>query len=93
MQAVAAFYDLGWHTVKAIDKMRLRARVAEPDWSTIRYLSMDEFALHKGHRYATVVVVDGGRNPRFSGGVRGWRHGARIKIEIADTADARRASG
>ncbi len=52
VQAVAAFYDLGWHTVKSIDKMRLRARVAEPDWSTIRYLAMDEFALHKGHRYA-----------------------------------------
>jgi len=56
VQAVAAFYDLGWHTVKSIDKMRLRARVSEPDWSTIRYLAMDEFALHKGHRYATVVV-------------------------------------
>ncbi|VVD69272.1 transposase [Pandoraea horticolens] len=56
VQAVAAFYDLGWHTVKSIDKMRLRARVAEPDGSTIRYLAMDEFALHKGHRYATVVV-------------------------------------
>lgn len=56
VQAVAAFYGLGWHTVKSIDKSRLRARVAEPDWSTIRYLAMDEFALHKGHRYATVVV-------------------------------------
>ncbi|AIO64333.1 helix-turn-helix domain of transposase ISL3 family protein [Burkholderia mallei] len=31
VQAVAAFYELGWHTVKSIDKMRLRARVAEPD--------------------------------------------------------------
>ncbi|CAJ3650324.1 transposase IS204/IS1001/IS1096/IS1165 family protein [Burkholderia pseudomallei] len=29
VQAVAAFYELGWHTVKSIDKMRLRARVAE----------------------------------------------------------------
>ncbi|KGW23801.1 helix-turn-helix domain of transposase ISL3 family protein [Burkholderia pseudomallei MSHR733] len=47
VQAVAAFYDLGWHTVKSIDKMRLRARVAHPDWSTIRYLAMGEFALHK----------------------------------------------
>ncbi|MGF6979759.1 transposase [Paraburkholderia sp. JPY465] len=61
VQAVAAFYDLGWHTVKSIDKMRLRARVADPDWSAIRYLAMDEFALHKGHRYATVVVDPIGR--------------------------------
>jgi len=61
VQAVAAFYDLGWHTVKSIDKARLRARVREPDWSSIRYLAMDEFALHKGHRYATVVVDPIGR--------------------------------
>lgn len=56
VRAVAAFYELDWHTVKAIDKLHLRAQMAEPDWSRIRYLAMDEFALHKGHRYATVVV-------------------------------------
>ncbi|EFK95158.1 transposase, IS204/IS1001/IS1096/IS1165 family protein [sediment metagenome] len=56
VQAVAAFFDLGWHTVKTIDKASLRASLPEPDWSQIRYLAMDEFALHKGHRYATVVV-------------------------------------
>ena len=56
VSTVAAFYELGWHTVKGIDKQRLRASVGEPDWSTIKYLAMDEFALHKGHRYATVVV-------------------------------------
>jgi transposase len=56
VQAVATFFGLDWHTVKAIDKNGLTARLAEPDWSAIRYLAMDEFALHKGHRYATVVV-------------------------------------
>lgn len=70
VQAVAAFYDLGWHTVKSIDKMRLRARVAEPDWSTIRYLAMDEFALHKGHRYAAVVVDPIGRQVLWVGAGR-----------------------
>lgn len=54
--AVARFFQLGWHTVKALDKARLRRVVQEPDWSQIHYLAMDEFALHKGHRYATVVV-------------------------------------
>ena len=54
--AVARFFQLGWHTVKALDKTRLRQAVREPDWSRIHYLAMDEFALHKGHRYATVVV-------------------------------------
>ena len=47
--------------------MRLRARVAEPDWSAIRYLAMDEFALHKGHRYATVVVDPIGRQVLWIG--------------------------
>lgn len=54
--AVARFFQLGWHTTKALDKARLRRTVQEPDWSQIHYLAMDEFALHKGHRYATVVV-------------------------------------
>ncbi|HNG82856.1 MAG TPA: ISL3 family transposase [Nitrospira sp.] len=67
VQAVAAFYELGWHTVKAIDKMRLRASLREPDWSSIRYLAMDEFALHKGHRYATVVVDPIGRQVLWVG--------------------------
>ncbi len=56
IQAVATFFGLGWHTVKALDKMLLQAKLTEPDWTTIRYLAMDEFALHKGHRYATVVI-------------------------------------
>ncbi|MGE8453108.1 MAG: ISL3 family transposase [Pseudomonadales bacterium] len=56
VQAVARFFDLGWHTVKALDKAQLQSSVCEPDWSGIEYLAMDEFALHKGHRYATVVV-------------------------------------
>lgn len=46
-KAVTAFFDLGWH----IDKALLLATTER-----IEYLSMDEFALHKGHRYATVVV-------------------------------------
>ncbi len=53
VRAVAAFYDMGWHTVKSIDKTRLREAVAEPDWSSIRYLAMDELA----HRYATAEVA------------------------------------
>ena len=56
LKQVAAFYGVGWHTVKAIDRTLLQQQVIEPDWSTIEYLGMDEFALHKGHRYATVIV-------------------------------------
>ncbi len=53
---VASFLGLHWHTVKAIDHARLRRVVSEPDRSRLRRLMMDEFALHRGHRYATVVA-------------------------------------
>ena len=56
LKQVAAFYGVGWHTVKAIDKALLAQQVKQPDWRDIEYLGMDEFALHKGHRYATVIV-------------------------------------
>ena len=52
---VSDLLGLHWHTVKQIDKQRLQREVAEPERSRLRYLLMDEFALHKGHRYATVV--------------------------------------
>lgn len=31
--AVARFFQLGWHTVKSLDKALLRRTVQEPDWS------------------------------------------------------------
>lgn len=56
VQHVARLLGLHWHTVKAIDHRRLGREVVEPDRSQIRRLIMDEFALFKGHRYATVVI-------------------------------------
>ncbi len=53
---VAEFYGLGWDTVKAIDKEWLEAHVGEPDLSGLTQLAMDEFALKRGHRYATIFV-------------------------------------
>ncbi len=56
IKQVAAFYDIGWHTVKAIDKYMLNQQLPDIDWHNIHYLGMDEFALHKGQRYATIIV-------------------------------------
>lgn len=56
VQHVAKLLGLHWHTVKAIDYRRLEREVVEPDRRRIRRLMMDEFALFKGHRYATVVI-------------------------------------
>lgn len=48
--------ELPWHTVKRIDKARLLRELPTIDYSSLRRLVMDEFALHKGHRYASVIV-------------------------------------
>lgn len=53
---VANLLGLHWHTVKTIDMERLKRDLHEPNRSRLRRLMMDEFALHKGHRYATVVA-------------------------------------
>jgi transposase len=47
---------LPWHTVKRIDKSRLVRELPSIDYSQLRRLVMDEFALHKGHRYASVIA-------------------------------------
>lgn len=56
VKQVADLLGLSWHTVKRIDHQRLYREVTPPDLSQVKYLMMDEFALFKGHRYATVAV-------------------------------------
>lgn len=53
---VAQLTGLHWHSLKTLDKARLARDVPAPDLSQVRYLAMDEFALYKGHRYASVVM-------------------------------------
>ena len=53
---IAGFFGVHWHTVKRLDKRRLQAQFGVPDFSGVRVIGVDEFALHKGHRYATIVV-------------------------------------
>jgi len=53
---VAAFFGLGWDAVKAIDKAYLQQALGAPDFSAVTLLAMDEFAIKRGHRYATIFV-------------------------------------
>ena len=52
----ADFYGLNWKTAKAIDKAYLLKELGPVDLSGVEVIAMDEFAIQKGHRYATVIV-------------------------------------
>jgi len=56
---VAAWFHLHWDTVKQIDHRALYARlgpITAERLADVRLLVIDEFAIQKGHRYATVIV-------------------------------------
>ena len=53
---IAQLTGLHWHTIKNIDKKRLERDVPQVKWGALRRLVMDEFAIFKGHRYATVIA-------------------------------------
>jgi len=54
---VARLFDLDWKTVKELDKAGLERRLEGPlDLKGIEVIALDEFALHQGHRCATVIV-------------------------------------
>lgn len=53
---VAEMFGLHWDTVRRLDHMRLQSVVASLPVAQPRRLIMDEFALFKGHRYASVIL-------------------------------------
>lgn len=53
---VAEFFDLSWWAVKSIDKRYLAEKLGSVDLAGVDVIAMDEFAIQKGHRYATVIV-------------------------------------
>jgi len=53
---VAEYLDLDPKTVKNIDKTFLQASFGQDNYDDLQILMIDEIALHKGHRYMTVVA-------------------------------------
>ncbi len=53
---VARFVGVSWDTVKTYDKLQLKNFFDQIDLTHVRHLAIDEFSLHKGHKYATVVM-------------------------------------
>jgi transposase len=56
VRQVAEHYHLHWQTVKRVDKAHLQQALGAADLSEVEAIAIDEFAIQKGHRYATVVV-------------------------------------
>jgi transposase len=56
IKQVAGFYGLGWDAVKAIDRAHLQMALGDPNLSELTVLAMDEFAIRRGHSYATIFV-------------------------------------
>lgn len=52
----AEHFGLGWDQTKAIDKAYLNRTLGPVDLEGVEQLAMDEFAIQKGHRYATVII-------------------------------------
>ncbi len=53
---VARFFVLDWKTVKDLDRAYLERELGPVDLDGVEVIGMDEFAIQKGHRYATVIV-------------------------------------
>jgi len=56
IKQVAQWFGLSWDTVQSIDHAALEARLGPINLQGIRRIVIDEFAIQKGHRYATVVA-------------------------------------
>jgi len=56
LRHVAEFYRLSWTAVKRIDLRTLERELGPVDLRGVTIIAMDEFAIQKGHRYATVIV-------------------------------------
>jgi len=82
---VARFYRLAWTTVKRIDFRHLQRELGRVELDEVTVIGMDEFAIQKGHRYATVIVEPARKRVLWVGRGRG-REDVRPFFELLGTA-------
>jgi transposase len=68
---VAGFYGLAWSAVKRIDQRALEGEFGATDLTGVTVIGLDEFAIQKGHRYATVIVEPNRKRVLWVGRGRG----------------------
>jgi transposase len=56
IEHVAKFLKVSWGLVKNIHKNYLKEECQNPDLKLIRYIGVDEFSIHKGHKYMTIFI-------------------------------------
>jgi transposase len=56
IQDVARHLDVGWDTIKDIQKRHLQQHYGKPKLRKLRQIAIDEIAVGQGHRYLTVVL-------------------------------------
>lgn len=56
IQDVARHLQVGWDTIKEIQKQYLQQRFGRPKLKHLRHLAIDEISIGHGHRYLTVVL-------------------------------------
>lgn len=93
---VARYFALNWKTVKDVDRASLERELGPVDLNGLRVIAMDEFAIQKGHRYATVIVEPTRKRVLWVGRGRGRedvrpfflalgvQRGAQIKAAVMD---------
>lgn len=54
--AVAAKHNLGWDAVRRFDKEQLEALFNDVNTQDLKIIAVDEIAIHKGQKYATVFI-------------------------------------
>lgn len=68
---VAEYYGLDRKTVKRLEQRYLERTLGPVQLAGVEQIAMDEFAIQKGHRYATVVVEPATRRVLWVGRGRG----------------------